>query len=178
MTENNYETLQWQLDEGRITTDEFMDRIQKIKQTPSKKTNKKNRTGNKYLVSVLTKGDIMSETYRKVFNDKTTLYLFLKANIVRGHMLYDLAKIFDRYYDKGFLACSFTERSISKQCNITRYKVRKYIQDLSSKGIIRVEKVWINKNNSPLVFILGTYQYIEGKLKERFYLEDIMDRGE
>lgn len=140
--------------------------------------NKKPYIGNDYVVLSIRKGVLMSEKYREIFNDKTTMYLFLKSNIVRGEMVYDKLNIYKKYYqNQQVLACSFTERQLVEKCNLTRYKVQNYIKRLKSEGVIRTEKVWVEKNNSPIIFILGTYSYIEGKKKERFYLDNIVEDG-
>ena len=144
----------------------------------NKKVNKKTYINNDYVVFSIKKGILMSEKYREIFNDKTTMYLFLKSNIVRGEMVYDKLDIYKKYYqNQQVLACSFTERQLAEKCNLTRYKVQNYIKRLKSEGVIRTEKVWVDKNNSPIVFILGTYSYIEGKKKERFYLDNVIEDG-
>ena len=144
----------------------------------SKKVDKKTYINNDYVVCSIRKGVLMSEKYREIFNDKTTMYLFLKSNIVRGEMIYDKLDIYKKYYqNQQVLACSFTERQLSEKCNLTRYRVQNYIKTLKSEGIIRTEKVWVDKNNSPIIFILGTYSFIEGKKKERFYLDNIIEDG-
>lgn len=139
---------------------------------------KKKYVNNDYVVGSIRKGVLMSEKYREIFNDKTTMYLFLKSNIVRGEMVYDKLDIYKKYYqNQQVLACSFTERQLSEKCNLTRYRVQNYIKMLKSEGVIRTEKVWVDKNNSPIIFILGTYSFIEGKKKERFYLDNIIEDG-
>lgn len=143
-----------------------------------KDTHKNSHISNDYVVFSIRKGILMSEKYREIFNDKTTMYLFLKSNIVRGEMVYDKLNIYKKYYqNQQVLACSFTERQLSEKCNLTRYKVQNYIKKLKNEGVIRTEKVWVEKNNSPIIFILGTYSYIEGKKKERFYLDNIIEDG-
>lgn len=145
---------------------------------PTTNVNKKAYTGNDYVVFSIKKGILMSEKYREIFNDKTTLYLFLKSNIIRAEMMYDKLNIYKRYYqNQQVLACSFTERQLSEKCNITRHKVRKFINELKQKCVIRTEKVWGGKNNSPIIFILGTYSYMEGKKKERFYIDNVIEGG-
>ena len=144
----------------------------------NKEVNKKSHIGNDYVVFSIKKGVLMSEKYREIFNDKTTMYLFLRSNIVRGEMVYDKLDIYKKYYqNQQVLACSFTERQLSEKCNLTRYKVQNYIKKLKNEGVIRTEKVWVDKNNSPIIFILGTYSFIEGKKKERFYLDNVIEDG-
>lgn len=144
----------------------------------NKEVHKKTYISNDYVVFSVKKGFLMSEKYREIFNDKTTLYLFLKSNIVRGEMVYDKLDIYKKYYqNQQVLACSFTERQLSEKCNLTRYKVQNYIKKLKNEGVIRTEKVWVDKNNSPIIFILGTYSFMEGKKKERFYLDNIVEDG-
>lgn len=144
----------------------------------NKEVSKKKYVSNDYVVCSIRKGVLMSEKYREIFNDKTTMYLFLKSNIVRGEMVYDKLNIYKKYYqNQQVLACSFTERQLSEKCNLTRYRVQNYIKTLKSEGVIRTEKVWVDKNNSPIIFILGTYSFLEGKKKERFYLDNIIEDG-
>jgi predicted transcriptional regulator len=144
----------------------------------NRKAIKKTYVNKDYIVGSIKKGYLMSEKYREIFNDKTTMYLFLKSNIVRGEMVYDKLDIYKKYYqNQQILACSFTERQLSEKCNLTRYRVQNYIKTLKSEGVIRTEKVWVDKNNSPIIFILGTYSFLEGKKKERFYLDNIIEDG-
>jgi predicted transcriptional regulator len=144
----------------------------------NREVGKKTYVSNDYVVCSIRKGVLMSEKYREIFNDKTTMYLFLKSNIVRGEMIYDKLNIYKKYYqNQQVLACSFTERQLSEKCNLTRYRVQNYIKTLKSEGVIRTEKVWVDKNNSPIIFILGTYSFLEGKKKERFYLDNIIEDG-
>lgn len=137
---------------------------------------KKTHTGNDYVICSIKKGVLMSDKYREIFNDKTTLYLFLKSNIMRGQMINDPLNIYKKYYqNQQVLACSFTETFLAKKCNLTRYKVRKFISELKQSCIIRTEQVRVNDNKSPVVFILGTYSFIEGKKKERFYFDNVIE---
>jgi predicted transcriptional regulator len=137
----------------------------------NRKAIKKTYVNKDYIVGSIKKGYLMSEKYREIFNDKTTMYLFLKSNIVRGEMVYDKLDIYKKYYqNQQILACSFTERQLSEKCNLTRYRVQNYIKTLKSEGVIRTEKVWVDKN-------LGTYSFLEGKKKERFYLDNIIEDG-
>lgn len=142
---------------------------------------KRDYSGNNYSIGIVrTRGDIMNDKYRKLFNDKTTLYLYLKANIVRGKMRNDRYNIYNKYYiNHQQLACSFSIRYLSEQCNITYYKTRTYINELRKSGLIKVEKVELrdDKDNKRTanIFVLGTYSYIDGKKFERFYLDDELE---
>jgi hypothetical protein len=179
-------TVQYYLDNEMYDFIEDVNGEWRTKSTLAKKSVSKkpvqnkgsNYDPNKHKLLTITKGMIMNDTYRKVFNDKTTIYYFLLSNIVRGEMMNDRLGIYTKYYKKQqLLACTFTERDLSIKCNLTRYKVKKYIKELISSGIIRTEKVWIDDNHSPIIFILGTYSYFEGKKHERLYLDNELDTG-
>jgi len=136
---------------------------------------KKSYIGNEYEIYRTKKRLIMKEEYRKLFNNSTTLYQFLLANVVRGDMLCDIFDIKRKYYDKGFLACSLSLRILSKKCFISRRKVNEYIKDLAEAGVIKIEKVKLDKYQIQNIYTLGTWQFIEGKKSERLYLDEVFD---
>lgn len=140
-----------------------------------KEYKKPNRTGNAYRIYDVRKDTIMNDTYRMIFNDKTSLYYFLKANIVRGKMFNDEYDILNKYYKKGMLACHFSEKDLAKHMNISRRQIRNWIEEFTRSGVIRVEKQNIRFNYTPNVFILGTWNMIEGKKKEYYYLENLLE---
>jgi hypothetical protein len=135
----------------------------------------KKRTGDDYIVGIIHKGTIMNEKYRKIFDDKSSLYYFLRANIIRGRMINDKLGLYKRYYQRGFLVCSFTIKELMHHINTTNYKIRKWIKELDDANIIKIERGWIKDKNSPNVFILGMYQHIDGSVIERFYLDDVLE---
>jgi len=137
---------------------------------------KKSHTGNEYEVYRTKKRLVMKEEYRKLFNNSTTLYQFLLSNIIRGDMPGDRFDIKNNYYERGFLACSFSLRQLSKCCFISFRKVRNYIDTLAKAGIIKIEKATIrDKKEAQNIYVLGTWQFIEGVKKERLYLNNVFD---
>jgi len=136
---------------------------------------RKSYVGNEYEIYRTKKRLVMKEEYRKLFNNSTTLYQFLLSNIVRGDMPGDAFNIKRNHYDKGFLACSFPERVLAKECFISRWKVREHTKRLEKAGIIKIEKVDLDKHRTQNIYTLGTWQFIEGIKKERLYLDDIFD---
>lgn len=137
---------------------------------------KKPHAGNGYEIYRTKKRLVMKEEYRKLFNNSTTLYQFLLSNIVRGDMLGDKFDIKKKHYDKGFLACSFSLRELSKHCFISFRKIRNYIDMLSKAGIIKIEKAPIrDKKEAQNIYVLGTWQFIEGVKDERLYMDDVFD---
>lgn len=147
------------------------------REMPYKKQNKKqDYTGNKYRLRTITKGTVMNDKYREIFNDKTTIYYFLMANIVRGKMRNDKYNIYNDYYkNHKQLACSFPVRHIAKECCMTYYKAQKYLKELRKDGVIRVERVDSDKERQAYIYILGTYTYYDGKIEERLFLDDRLE---
>jgi len=142
---------------------------------PKKQYEKKSRVGKDYIIHIVERGKIMNDKYREIFNDKTTMYLFLKANIVRGEMINDKYNLLKNYYQKGFLACSYPERLIADMCNTSRYRIEKYIRELRESGIIVTHKAKTTDATSPTIYILGTWQFINGKVSERYYMDDFIE---
>jgi len=136
---------------------------------------KKSCMGNEYEVYRTKKRLVMKEEYRKLFNNSTTLYQFLLSNIIRGNMSNDTFDIKKRHYDKGFLACSFSMRTLAKKCFISKWKVEKYIKNLEKAGIIKIEKIKLDNCQVQNIYVLGTWQFIEGEQKERLYHDEVFD---
>lgn len=137
---------------------------------------KKPYIGNEYEIYRIKKRLVMKEEYRKLFNNSTTLYQFLLSNIVRGDMPGDVFDIKNRYYERGFLACSFSLRQLSKHCFISFRKVRNYIEALAKANVIKIEKAPVkDRKEAQNIYVVGTWQFIGGEKKERLYLDDVFN---
>lgn len=136
---------------------------------------KKNRTGDDYRIMALTKGVVMNDRFRKMMNDCLMIYLFLKANIIRGRLQQDPLKIYKNYYEKGFLAVSYTEDYLADAMGFSRYYVRKQLNKLHKAGIIKKDMIQTGKKKRNCVYILGTHQFIGREMKERFYINDFIE---
>jgi hypothetical protein len=143
----------------------------------SKPVTGRKRTGDDYIIMLLTKGVIMNDQFRKTMNDCLTIYLYLKANIIRGRLLQDPLRVYRNYYEKGFLAASFTEKYLADAMGLSRYQVRKQLNKLHEAGIIKKDMIQTGKNKRHCVYVLGTHQFIGGVRKERFYIEDFIDES-
>lgn len=136
---------------------------------------KKSYAGNEYEIYRTKKRLVMKEEYRKLFNNSTTLYQFLLSNVVRGDMPNDPFDIKKKHYDRGFLACSFSLRTLAKKCFISKWKVEGFIKALEKAGIITVKETDSDNYQTQNIYVLGTWQFIEGKKSERLYLDDVFD---
>lgn len=120
-----------------------------------------------------TRSMIRNDVYRKAFSGPGILYEYLWSRIIRSKMDNDVYKIYNRYYDKGFLATSISLRELSKKCYMDKNTVKKYTDLWESLGLIKRDKVPTGvKNQYQYIYILGTWQYIEGAKRERLYIED------
>lgn len=116
---------------------------------------------------------IRNSNYRKVFSGPGTLYEYLWANIFRARLNNDVYSVYDKYYTKGFLATTISLRKLSKECNMDKNTIRKYTSLWESLSLIKRDKAPTGvKNQYQYIYILGTWQYIEGIRKERLYIED------
>ena len=120
---------------------------------------------------------IRNNEYRKAFGGPGLVYEYLWAYIVRARMSSDVCNIYDKYYNKGFLACTHSLRKLSKECHIDKNTIMKYTGMWEKSGIIKIDKIstGIKNHKSQCIYILGTWQYMEGVKRERLYLEDEFD---
>ena len=116
---------------------------------------------------------IRNNEYRKIFNGPGTLYEYLWANIIRAKMGGDIYNLYGRYYDKGFLATTVSVRKLAVECNMDKNTVKKYTRMWEKLSLIKIDKTPAEtKNQHQYIYILGTWQYMEGVKKERLYIED------
>lgn len=135
-------------------------------------TRKDTFTGDKFFMKK-TRSMIRNDKYRKVFSGPGTLYEYLWSSIVRAKMNGDIYNLYSRYYDKGFLASTNSLRTLSKKCNMDKNTIKKHVDLWEELNIIKKDKIFTGiKNRSQYIYILGTWQYIEGVKKERLYIED------
>jgi len=128
--------------------------------------------GGKFFIKK-TRSMIRNDEYRKIFSGPGTLYEYLWANIVRAKLNNDVYNICDKYYDKGFLAAAVSMRKLSKDCHMDKNTIKKYTDLWEKLSIIKKDKAPTGvKNQYQYIYILGTWQYIEGVKKERLYIED------
>ena len=120
-----------------------------------------------------TRAMIRNDEYRKVFNGPGTLYEYIWSKIVRAQMKGDIYNLHTKYYDKGFLAATVSIRKLAKECNMDKNTVKKYTRLWEDLGLIKIDKTTTKvKDQYQYIYILGTWQYIEGTRKERLYIED------
>lgn len=120
-----------------------------------------------------TRSMIRNDNYRRAFSGPGILYEYLWANIVRAKLNNDVYNIYSKYYDKGFLATTISMRKLSNDCHMDRNTIKKYTDSWEELNIIKKDKAPTGvKNQYQYIYILGTWQYIEGVRKERLYIED------
>ena len=120
-----------------------------------------------------TRAMIRNDKYRKVFSGPGTLYEYLWSKIIRAKINGDIYSLHDKYYDKGFLAVSVSIRKLAKECNMDKNTVKKHTRLWEKLDLIKRDKVFTGvKDQYQYIYILGTWQYIEGVKKERLYIED------
>lgn len=80
----------------------------------------------------------------------------LKNTVVRARKKYDPMDIYDNYYLKGKLACSWSDRELSDFLSMDRKSIYRCVKSLESKEYIKKETA-INKknNNKQNVYIVG-----------------------
>jgi hypothetical protein len=133
---------------------------------------KKVATNGKFFIKK-TRIMIRNDVYRKAFSGPGVLYEYLWANIVRAELNNDVYNIYDKYYNKGFLATTISMRRLSKDCHMDKNTIKKYTDLWESLNILKRDKAPTGiKNQYQYIYILGTWQFIEGVKKERLYIED------
>ena len=179
----NYDKV-YELSKQLSELDNYQNPQSKSKPKP---TNRKgNYTGMNFERRIV-KGVIMKNEYLKLFKGPTTVYEFLWANIVRGEMFNDKLNIKQNYYDKGFLACSFTYRELGRRLFLSHHTVQKYINEMKDSGILKVDhiktgEVKINQKtgtkfqSEQVVFILGTWKSIDENKIEIFYFDEVFGK--
>lgn len=146
-------------------------RLVSISDTNNSKNVKKISNGNFFIRK--TRSMIRNDSYRKVFSGPGVLYEYLWANIIRSSLKSDKYNIYEKYYTKGFLATTVSMRQLSKSCYMDKNTIRKYTGLWEELNIIKRDKIPTGiKNQFQYIYILGTWQYIEGIKKERLYIED------
>lgn len=116
---------------------------------------------------------IQNNEYRRIFKSPTTLYEYMWSRIIRGKMKNDIYDIYNKYYKKGFLASTISLRELSKKCYMHTHTIAKYTDLWEKKGVIKRDKAPTGvKGQYQYIYILGTWQYIEGVRLERLYMED------
>ena len=143
---------------------------------------RKKRSGDDYFL-IRKRGMIRNTEYRKFMAGKNTVYEYIWSMLVRDKMWNDPYNIKEEYYDRGFLAYASTYNHMGKKCYMDKNTVQKYVEEFESIGGIKVIKIGhkpVKKDKRgriidrrPSVFILGTWQKIEGKIVENYYLDDI-----
>jgi len=131
---------------------------------------KNSYAGDKFFMKK-TRSMIRNKEYRKMFNGPGGLYEYLWANIIRAEMKNDIYSIYNKYYNKGFLASSCSFRKLSKECHMDKNTIKSHIDAWEKRGVIKKDKLG-QKNRGQYIYILGTWQYLNGVKSERLYLED------
>jgi len=133
---------------------------------------KESFAGDKFFMKK-TRAMIRNDKYRKAFSGPGTLYEYIWSKIVRAKMNGDIYKLYNRYYDKGFLAATVSVRKLATECNMDKNTVKKYTRLWENLDLIKIDKTATEVNDQyQYIYILGTWQYIEGVKKERLYIED------
>lgn len=99
---------------------------------------------------------IRNEEFRKDNKNHLMLYMYLCAYIVRKPMD-DGLYICQTYYWNDTLACSMPYSRLSAAFGVGRNTIIRWIETLENKGLLRIEKINIDKYRKQNVYILGTH---------------------
>ena len=141
-----------------------------------KKTIQRERQKGDDFFLMLERGLFLNPEFRKIFKSPFTVYGWLWSNIVRKGWIdkkgYPIKK---RYYDRGLLAYCSSFSKIARECFMDKDTVKKYTDDLESKGIIKIDTIVPEgKKTAQNVYILGEWGIYQGKPLERLYLDEVL----
>lgn len=141
----------------------------------------------------------MSEMFIKVYNNhmrtkeyiafkmtnKSVLYEFLKANIIRESVSIKTPvssvnsgyRIYRDYFKKGKLVSSYSQEKISEYFGISQPAISKHIIALSKEGFIKIHKI-LTAGGIAYDYELGWYdgEYGSADYKEYYYLDEHFDK--
>ena len=126
---------------------------------------------------MLERGLFRNPEFRKIFKGPFTVYGWIWSNIVRKGWIdkkgYPIKK---RYYDRGLLAYCSSYSKIARECFMDKDTVKKYIDYLAAKGILKVDFITPEGRKFPQgVYILGEWmEDRNGKPVERLYLKQVL----
>lgn len=125
---------------------------------------------------MLERGIFLNPEFRKIFKSPFTVYAWLWSKIVREGWIdkkgYPIKK---RYYDRGLLAYCSSYSKIAKECFLDKDTVKKYVDHLEAHGIIKIDFIVPEgKKIQQGVYILGKRGEIDGEIKERLYLDEVL----
>lgn len=80
----------------------------------------------------------------------------LKNTVVRAKKKYDPVHVYENYYLKGKLACSWTDKELSSRIDMDRKSIYRCVKSLESKGYIKREQALNTRTNiNQTVYIVG-----------------------
>ena len=134
---------------------------------------KQERVGDDFFLAI-PRGVIRNDAYRQLFKGPGTVYEYLWANIVRGHMNNDKFNILDNYYKQGLLAYATSLRHIGDKCSYDKNTVNRIVTEFCKAGVLLIDPIYSGKGREPQnVYILGTWSEVEGKKPEDLFINHI-----
>jgi hypothetical protein len=136
---------------------------------------RRSQKGDEFFI-MLKRGVFLNPEFRKIFKGPFTVYAWLWSNIVRKGWIdkkgYPIRK---NYYENGLLAYSSSLTKIAKDCFMDKDTVKKYIDLLKEKEIIRVDYICPEGKKQPQgVYILGEWGESDGQITETLYLTHVL----
>jgi hypothetical protein len=121
------------------------------------------------------RGMIRNPRYREVFCGPEVIYDWLWQSIAR-HQWKDTQgyPLKEKYYDKGFLACTMSFRHIAENCGMSKNTVKKHIEIFEAEEIIKIHQ-WVpeGKKRGQNIYILGEWKDINGDYQEIYYRDQV-----
>jgi len=146
-----------------------------VPQAKKENLQRKVKPGDEYYLKT-SRGVIRNEKYREIFKGPSTVYEWLWSSIARhGWIDTEDYPIKEKYFDKGFLACTSSISEIGKKCDgMSKATVAKYLDIFEKAGILKIEHLKPKgKKRGQSVFILGRWKNVDGKISESFYRDKV-----
>jgi hypothetical protein len=118
-----------------------------------------------------------NKKYRKVFKGPSTVWEWLWSNIIRkGWNDTEGYPLKEKFFDNGFLVCSYSISKIAEECEMSKSTVSKFLKIFEEAGVIRIEYLKPKgKKRGQSVFILGEWKNIDGEYEEILYRDGAFD---
>ena len=142
---------------------------------PETKIQRQRQKGDDFFL-MLERGVFRNPEFRKIFKSPFTVYAWLWSNLVRkGWKDKKGYPIKEKYYDRGLLAYCSSYSKIARECFLDKDTVKKYVDHLEAHGIIKIDFIVPEgKKIQQGVYILGKTGEIDGEIKERLYLDEVL----
>jgi hypothetical protein len=153
---SDYEKLEWEYNEGRITIEQYEQRLKDLKKVSSKRYAH---------FEAINTAVVRDPEFCRKFPGPLTLYFYLRTLVIRTGPLKD------RTYGKGALLSLISQEKMAEQFQVSDRTIRNWIEHLIEQGVIKKAKLkqWgVGRDFQPNLYQVG---YINKDGREDYFID-------